>query len=137
VLSQTSKTVLLAEDDDGIRRLLTALLTSMDVHLIVAANGAEALQKARQQDGRIDCLISDIRMPEMSGVELAQRLCSERPDMKVLLMSGSAGQTLALTNGWLFMEKPFRAANFTARVNRILQTPTESSDRLSEDRMGK
>jgi DNA-binding NtrC family response regulator len=131
MVGQTSKTVLLAEDNDGIRRLLTTVLTGVGANVIVASSRAEAQEKAREHQGKIDLLISNVGMREMSGIQLAQHLCGDRPGLKVLLISSATEDPLVRKDGWLFLQKPFQIENFTTTVHAMLQTVTDTLDQSS------
>jgi CheY-like chemotaxis protein len=90
------KTVLLVDDDEAVRGLLRYMLEAIGFDVIVAADGPKALQKFRECRGEIDLLLTDIRMPKMSGIQLAQKVQLERPETRVLLMSGSGLETSPL-----------------------------------------
>jgi DNA-binding response OmpR family regulator len=85
-----------------------------------ASDGKQALQKAREFDGIIDLLLSDVEMPGMTGIELAIQLNQERPDTKVLLISGLASGMLVLNNGWQFLPKPFMSDMLRDRIRDFL-----------------
>jgi hypothetical protein len=92
---------------------------------MVAAGGPEALEMSRKFAGRIDLLLTDVVMPHMQGNELAPKLVQERPDLRVLFMSGFAQPALA-TNGKLLpgvtlLDKPFNEATLLARVQEVLE----------------
>src|SRR5580692_5501170 len=100
------KTVLVVDDDPAILELISGFLRD-DYNVLTAVNGKEALQTMKDYNGDLSLLLSDFEMPGMSGIELATRLTVERPQLKVLLMSGFPGGTLVLNEGWHFMPKPF------------------------------
>ena len=83
-------TVLVAEDEDGVRELAVESLERRGYRVLAAASGEEALKVANAYDGTIHLLISDVVMPGMKGPELADRLRVLRPGIRVLLMSGYA-----------------------------------------------
>jgi PAS domain S-box-containing protein len=90
-----TETVLLAEDDKPIRELSRQILGRAGYVLLDAANGTDALTLARSHEGPIDLLVTDLKMPGISGLELARRLRLEFPDVAVLYVSGySSGETL-------------------------------------------
>jgi len=121
------KTILLADDDGQLRKFVGSLLTKLGYRLIVATNGREALEKALAFDGKIDLLLSDVEMPEMTGIELAIQLNRARPDTRILLISGLASGMLVLNNGWQFLPKPFVAEMLKDRIRDFLaeQPPIE------------
>jgi two-component system, cell cycle sensor histidine kinase and response regulator CckA len=118
------ETVLLAEDSDVVRRLLHEILTHQGYTLLEARHGAEALQLSREFQGKIDLLVTDMVMPHMSGRELAHHLAPERPEMKILYMSGYTEEAIArdgvLDPGTAFLEKPFTPASIARKVRELL-----------------
>jgi DNA-binding response OmpR family regulator len=122
--SNSSKTILFAEDDGQLQKLVALLLHTYGYNVIVARDGNEAHKKAREFDGTIHLLLSDVDMPGMTGTELAIQLNQERPDTKILLISGLATGMLVLTNGWSFLPKPFMPEMLRDRIR----------DSLSEQR---
>ncbi|HET7468545.1 MAG TPA: response regulator [Gemmatimonadales bacterium] len=82
------ETVLVAEDEEGVRELLRKTLTEYGYTVLAARHGRDALLLAGEQGDRIDLLVTDIVMPEMSGRELAETLIDRRPDLKILYISG-------------------------------------------------
>ncbi|HVR86661.1 MAG TPA: response regulator [Planctomycetota bacterium] len=119
-----TETVLLAEDSDVVRRLLRELLISNGYTLLEARHGLEALEIARTFEGRIDLLVTDMVMPQMSGRELAAQLGPERPEMKILFMSGYTEDAIArhgvLDPGTAFLEKPFTPDSLAKKVRELL-----------------
>jgi PAS domain S-box-containing protein len=118
-----NETILLVEDQDGIRDLVREYLGKNGYTVLHAANGSEALKIASAYEGAIQLLLSDVIMPNVGGVELAHRLSRPRPDMKVLFMSGYPDH--ATSNGETFdesaevLQKPF-LLDTLARKLRIL-----------------
>lgn len=119
-----SPTVLLAEDDGGVRSLVTRMLESKGYRVLAASSGTKALSLAREYAGRIDLLITDIVMPDLRGPELRRRLEEARPDIPVIFISGYADASLwreALSRGRaLFLQKPFRPSALAEKVSEIL-----------------
>ncbi len=87
-LPQGCERVLLAEDDPLLRKSLQLLLRDLGYRVTACANGAEALEAAAHDDSPIELLFTDFEMPGMTGCELAERLQTDRPGIKVLLTSG-------------------------------------------------
>src|SRR3989475_4374991 len=106
-----SETILLTEDEPLVRTLARKVLELARYRVLVAASGVEALALAGRHEGPIHLLLTDVVMPEMSGRELARRLASLRPDVRVLYMSGYADEAIAqhgvLDPGTAFLQKPF------------------------------
>ncbi|MGD0427741.1 MAG: ATP-binding protein [Candidatus Acidiferrales bacterium] len=86
--SQGVGTVLLAEDEEAVRELACEFLRSSGYQVITGKDGLDALEKAEQDAGAIDVLVTDVVMPRMRGTELAQRLKRAHPRMKIVYMSG-------------------------------------------------
>lgn len=121
---ERSGTILLVEDSDVVRDVIANLLESGGLTVLQASGGEEALALARRGDAPIDLLLTDIVMPEMSGVELADRLERERPDMRILFMTGYA-EEVVVNEGILgkhreCIGKPFTQEEITKRVREIL-----------------
>src|SRR5687768_8680149 len=83
----SARTILVVENDGPIRELAARFLVGQGFNVLVAANGPEALTLARRVE-RIDLLISDVNMPHMSGIDLAQRLTEGHPETPILFISG-------------------------------------------------
>lgn len=119
-----SETILVAENEDGIRDTLTRTLTKAGYTVLAAANGADALELAEQHSQAIHLLVSDVVMPGMLGDELAARLLERRPDTKVLFMSGYAGDLMnrygVLEPGVTALPKPFTAAEILTAVRTVI-----------------
>jgi len=118
-----SRTILLAEDDCIVRELLSTYLGDLGFNLIVAVDGQDAIEAADNYVGHIDLLLSDVRMPRMDGVALAQQMRVSHPETKALLMSGSVGDASKLTKEARsmidFIEKPFLPPSLLERVNQL------------------
>lgn len=103
-------TVLIAEDEPDLRMIVSEMLGQMGATVLQASNGNEALLVQDRHDGPIDILLSDVVMPEINGVKLAQLLCSLRPDMRVIFMSGypNSGEMapVEVPEGAAFLPKP-------------------------------
>lgn len=90
-----SETILLVEDEDEVRTVLNQILVSKGYRVLQASSGEEALILSRLHRGVIHVLLTDVTMPEMKGPELAQRLRGERPQTRVLFMSGYNDEQLS------------------------------------------
>lgn len=119
-----SETVLLVEDDEQVRDLTLAMLKRSGYNVHVARNGAEAVQFCEAHVGGVDLLLTDVVMPGLSGPELAAKIAEQRPDMKVLYMSGytddAIGDHGVLEEGIALLQKPFTSSVLTARVREVL-----------------
>jgi CheY-like chemotaxis protein len=110
-----SETILVVDDNAQVRGLVVELLKSSGYCVIEAASGSDALLAAERSSGPIHLLLTDIQMPQGTGVELAERLRPLRPGMRVLYMSGTAGESAAPR-----IAKPFNRASLTAKVREVL-----------------
>ncbi len=122
---QGGETLLIAEDEAYVRDLLSDVLTSQGYRVLVANDGNDALTKAREVDGPIHLLVTDIVMPGLSGTDLARQLVSERPCMRVLFISGHTGATVVKPDQIpvpsAFLQKPFSMATLFQRVRDLLE----------------
>ncbi|MBZ0272744.1 PAS domain-containing protein [bacterium] len=128
-LSQASvipgtETVLVVEDEEGVRRLVERILSNAGYQVLSASNGGEALLLCEKHGTPIDLLLTDVVMPRMSGRELETRLASIRPGLKALYMSGYTDGAIAhhesLEPGTHFIGKPFTAAALTRKLREVL-----------------
>jgi CheY-like chemotaxis protein len=120
-----SETILLVEDDDQVRVVARGILRGRGYYVMEARNAGEALLHSEKHSGTIHLLLSDVVMPQMSGPELAKRLASTRPDMKVLCMSGYTDDSI-VRHGVLeahiaYLQKPFTPDALTTRVREVLE----------------
>ena len=122
-----SETILVAEDEDGVRSLTREVLERYGYTVLEAANGEEALKVAEQHEGPLDLLLSDVVMPRMGGPELAQALLAKRPTVKVLYMSGYTDHPMVrrgvVNAGVAFLQKPFTPTVLVSRVREVLEAP--------------
>ncbi len=119
-----SATVLLVEDEAGVRRLLKRNLETAGYRVFDAVDGNEAERLFAAHKGTIDLLVTDIIMPRCGGPELYHRLQLQAPALRVLYMSGytnqSSAQQAEIDAGLPFVQKPFTAAEFEQRVRESL-----------------
>ncbi len=126
-----TETILLAEDDISIRKLLEAILPRWGYHLISKSNGEEALKVAHEFPEPIHLLITDVIMPKMNGKDLAKQMQIIRKDTKILFISGYTeniiGRHGVLESGTNFLRKPFSLYDLSEKIrNTIDQTETQS-----------
>jgi two-component system cell cycle sensor histidine kinase/response regulator CckA len=120
-----TETVLVVEDEVMVRTLAVRVLRQAGYDVLEAGDGEEALRLAAgAKDRKIELMVSDVVMPHMGGPELAQRLRAERPDLRVLLMSGytdRAGDVEAqLGARTAFLSKPFASSELLRKVREVL-----------------
>lgn len=113
-----SETILLVEDEAEVRRVLHQILVGKGYRVIQAESGDEALAMARMFRGPIHLLLTDVTMPQMKGPELATRLVAERPQTRVLFMSGYNDESLPAEE--TILQKPFAAQTLTQTIRSIL-----------------
>ena len=115
--------ILLAEDDAAVRNLV-ALLLSKEGYAVLAANdGQEALDICRQCKDSIHLLLTDVTMPRMTGVELAEQVQKKRSEIKILIMSGETAETVLNHNSLdAFLRKPFMPPTLLKCVQRLLDS---------------
>jgi len=123
-LARGSETILIAEDDEGIRTLVSRTLEELGYRVLTAPNGAEAIRVANEHRGGIQLLLTDLVMPVMGGSELATSLRSASPGLKVVFITGHAGHSivgkdLELTGAGL-LQKPFSMNLLAERVRAVL-----------------
>lgn len=119
-----SETVLVCDDDEGVRKLVIDVLTLRTYTVLEAQHGADALRVAREHEGVIHLLVTDLVMPGMSGTELAAELCKTYPALKVLYISGYTDDVNVLSGtldgGARFLSKPFLPGELVRVVRSLL-----------------
>jgi PAS domain S-box-containing protein len=121
------ETILVVEDDPGILELSRTMLTNLGYLALTATSPNEALLREEQFAGRIDLLMTDVIMPGMNGKDLAHRLASRRPEMKLLYMSGYTADVIAhhgvLDEPINFLRKPFFTNELAQKLRETLDHP--------------
>ena len=112
------------EDQEEVRRLISAILEGYGYRVLQVSNGPDALALAGQHPETIHLLLTDVVLPFMNGRILADRLMADRPDLKVLFVSGYTEETIGhhgvLDSGLMYLPKPFRPEELAAKVREAL-----------------
>lgn len=118
------ETLLVVEDEPGVRRVIMRMLSDAGYTIILAESGAEALEKARAHEGPIHLLLSDMVMPSMSGAEVAEQVRALYPDIKVLFASGYPESHLTQAgldvDARSLIRKPFNRAELAKAIRELL-----------------
>jgi CheY-like chemotaxis protein len=121
-----SETVLLVEDEAGVRRLIANILEKHGYRVFEAAGGEEAVRMYPQIPYRVDLLVTEVVMPRMRGPELAISLRTQHPEIPVLYISGysdpSLGVPVGFSTGSHYLQKPFAAADLVRAVREALDS---------------
>ena len=115
-------TILLVDDDEALRRFVRRILIEQGFHVIEASDGAEALEVASAYAEPVDLLLTDVIMPKVNGLVLAQRLLQKRPGIGVLYMSGYVEKSMLLAKHpeSILLQKPFTPDALIAAVRQVL-----------------
>jgi two-component system cell cycle sensor histidine kinase/response regulator CckA len=123
ISGEAYETILLVEDEQALRTLVRGILESAGYTVLEASDGREALDLSRQYTGTIDLLLTDIVMPRISGTVLAEALEQQRPELRVLFISGYTGLTVGGKNpveGRMYLAKPFSRQALARKVREAL-----------------
>ena len=125
-IARGTERILVAEDEDGVRKLVCRLLKSLGYEVLEARRGEQALALG-EAAGRLDLLLTDIRMPDLTGIEVADRLRLQRPGLRVLFMSGYIDDPdlrgRLATERSQVLDKPFTTAQLADKVRAALDEP--------------
>jgi two-component system cell cycle sensor histidine kinase/response regulator CckA len=120
-------TILLVEDEDGLRSLNARGLRSRGYSVIEASNGVEAMEALEEKNGAVDLVVSDVVMPEMDGPTLLKTMRGRNPDLKIIFVSGYAEdafeKSLPENQQFAFLPKPFTLSQLVAAVKETM-TPS-------------
>ena len=117
-------TILLVEDEDGLRSLNARGLRSRGYSVIEAANGVEALELMEESNGAVDLVVSDVVMPEMDGPTMLKEMRGRNPNIRIIFVSGYAEdafeKSLPENQQFAFLPKPFALAALVAKVKETM-----------------
>jgi two-component system cell cycle sensor histidine kinase/response regulator CckA len=117
-------TILLVEDEEGLRSLNARGLRSRGYSVIEASNGIEALEALEEKNGAVDLVVSDVVMPEMDGPTLLKAMREKNPDLKIIFVSGYAEdafeKSLPENQQFAFLPKPFALSALVAKVKETM-----------------
>jgi two-component system cell cycle sensor histidine kinase/response regulator CckA len=117
-------TILLVEDEEGLRSLNARGLRSRGYSVIEASNGIEALEALEEKNGAVDLVVSDVVMPEMDGPTLLKSMRDRNPDLKIIFVSGYAEdafeKSLPENQQFAFLPKPFTLSQLVAAVKETM-----------------
>ncbi|PZR71680.1 MAG: hybrid sensor histidine kinase/response regulator, partial [Chthoniobacterales bacterium] len=123
--SNNFETVLVVEDEEIVRELVCDVLAEQGYNVICAADGVEALAVAEKFDGTIHLLVTDVIMPHMNGHEVAEKLSSIRPEMKVLYVSGYSDNDIGdhgvLDPRFELLQKPFTPQTLARKIRDVIR----------------
>jgi len=118
------ETVLVVEDEAAVRELTVRILQQLGYNVLSAGSAAEALEMSAAHEGEIALLVTDVVMPNMSGRQLADGLCLQRPETKVLFLSGYTENAVVhhgvLDEGVDFLQKPFSREGLAKKMREVL-----------------
>jgi len=121
-------TILLVEDEEGLRALNARGLTSRGYSVLEAGNGVEAIEVLAQNGGRVDLVVSDVVMPEMDGPTMLKEMRKRNPSMKIIFVSGYAEEAFAKSlppnddrKQFSFLPKPFTLKQLVGAVKEAMK----------------
>jgi two-component system cell cycle sensor histidine kinase/response regulator CckA len=114
--------ILVAEDEPGLRRLVAETLKRDGFEVIEAENGVVALSFARKHRGTIDLLITDVEMPALDGFDLQEKFQQERPETKLLVISGALPRSVRGVD-FPLLRKPFLPSELSSKVQELISKP--------------
>ncbi|MFZ0390064.1 MAG: response regulator, partial [Calditrichia bacterium] len=124
-----TESLLVVEDEEGMRKLITDVLSAYGYRISTAENGSDALARYGDKLALFDMIITDVVMPQMSGKEFAQALKQISPRSRILFMSGYTDEAISkhgiLDLEYPFIQKPFAPLEIARKVREILDSPAK------------
>jgi two-component system, cell cycle sensor histidine kinase and response regulator CckA len=119
-----SETILFVEDEESVRELVRDYLAGTGYRVLEAVDGVQALEVAEAHKGPIHILVTDVVMPRLSGRELASRIAVQRPNTKILFISGYTDDSIfrhgVLEGGVAYLQKPFNLKAIAQKIREVL-----------------
>jgi two-component system, cell cycle sensor histidine kinase and response regulator CckA len=129
-IENSTCTILLVEDNESLANAMSGLLRMRGFEVLQAQNAADAFQLSLCYNGQIHLLLIDAVLPQVSGIDLAGLLLTQRPDLRVLFMSGYTEEELhrngLLAPGFAFIQKPASVQEIIGRIQTLLSDPASS-----------
>src|SRR5262245_2976104 len=123
-MGKSNTIILIADDEPSVLDTVRAIIQRQGYGVLLAADGEEALKLSRNHVGDIDVLITDMKMPGMDGLALTKSIVIERPQIRVMLMSGLVSAELRWADMKLpFLRKPFRPAGMYEKLDETIAGP--------------
>jgi len=119
------RTILVVDDDQTVLSFVSGFLKD-DYNVLIANNGIEAVQQSKDFKEEIHLLLSDFSMAGMTGIDVATQITVDRPQIKVLLMSGFTEGMLVLNEGWHFLAKPFVPSQLRTLIAGLISPPLKN-----------
>jgi CheY-like chemotaxis protein len=116
--------ILVADDEVLIRSLIRQGLEAAGYFVLTASDGEQAMDLSRKFPSSIHALITDVIMPKLDGIALRRQILGERPEIRVLLMSGQTAQEIPQAAP--FLRKPFRVGDLRKRLRQLLVEPSST-----------
>ena len=119
-IGASMSTILVVDDEQSFRSLLSEALGSAGYSVLVASNGAEALEIAKEKDFQLPLVVTDFTMPGMSGIELLRTLRESRPEIKAVLLTGHWIHPVPEDINAVYLMKPCPVSKLVATVKQLL-----------------
>jgi two-component system cell cycle sensor histidine kinase/response regulator CckA len=133
---RSSATIALVEDNDDVREVTSMLLAKLGYKVVAAKNGAGAIRLLEENGAAVDLLMVDFAMPEMSGLQLTDRVRGRWPALKVLIVTGYADDPAfqSQLRGEAVIKKPFTASQLHVTLEEILNPSNNRASAVGRSR---